>query len=118
MLQYHDHLRDLPGAFLHLPVIGFVRNSWDWYVSMFFDYRRKQQYAFEIISGGGVLGFEETVSRFLRLGDNSVQSRRLLDRLIHASPKVINAQTPPRFGNSGLRSEHFAIFPENLGYCP
>jgi hypothetical protein len=50
MIQYHGHLRDLPPAFSHLPVIGFVRNPWDWYVSMFCDYRRKQQYVYQIVS--------------------------------------------------------------------
>ncbi len=116
MLQYHGLLRDLPAAFSHLPVIGFVRNPWDWYVSMYSDYQRKQQYVFEIISDGGTLGFEATVSRFLNLGENNSQSKRLLNRLIHAAPKVIDASTPRRLGNPGLRSEHFAVFPENLGY--
>ncbi len=116
MLQYHGHLKDLPPEFSHLPVIGFVRNPWDWYVSMFFDYRRKQQYVFEIISDGGVVGFKGTVSRFLRLGDNSVQSKKLLGQLVNAAPTIINAQTPSRLGNPGLRSEHFANFPEGFGY--
>ncbi len=93
MLQYHGHLQDLPEEYSHLPVIGFVRNPWDWYVSMFGDYRRKQQYVFEIISDGGALDFEATVSRFLRLGDKSVQSKKLLHRLAHASPRVMNAKT-------------------------
>jgi len=116
MLQYHGHLRDLPGAFSHLPVIGFVRNPWDWYLSMMFDYRRKQQYVFEIISDGGSLGFEETVSRFLRLGENTEQSRNLLGQLVKAAPTIINAQTSRSLRNPGLRSEHFAAFPENTGY--
>ncbi len=116
MLQYHGHLRDLPEAFSHLPVISFVRNPWDWYVSMFFDYRRKQQYVFEIVSDGGAVGFKETVSRFLRLGDNSVQSKKLLGQLVKAAPTIINTRTPPDLRNPGLRSEHFANFPENHGY--
>lgn len=116
MLQYHGHLSDLPGTFSDLPVIGFVRNPWDWYVSMFFDYRRKQQYVFQIISAGGALDFEATVSRFLRLGDKSVQSKRLLKQLVHTAPTVIDAQVPPRRRMPGLRSEHFANFPENHGY--
>ena len=116
MIQYHGQLRDLPESFSHLPVIGFVRNPWDWYVSMFFDYRCKQQYVYEIISEGGVIGFGETISRFLRLGDNSVLSKSLLDKLVDAAPKVINAQTPRRLSNPGLRSEQFAAFPENFGY--
>ena len=44
ILQYHGHLGDLPEKYAHLPVIGLVRNPWDWYVSMFFDYRRKRQF--------------------------------------------------------------------------
>ena len=116
MLQYHGHLRDLPGRFSHLPVIGFVRNPWDWYISMFFDYRRKQQYVFQIISDRGVLDFEETVARFLKLGDNSDQSKSLLDQLVKAAPTVINAHINARRRLPGLRSEQFANFPENHGY--
>ena len=117
MIQYHGQLRDLPAEFSHLPVIGFVRNPWDWYVSMYCDYRRKQQYVYQIVSDRGALGFKATVSRFLKLGDNSDQSKRLLEQLIHTAPGVIDAQTPPRIGKPGLRSEQFANFPENLGYC-
>jgi hypothetical protein len=116
MIQYHGHLRDLPRDFSHLPVIGFVRNPWDWYVSMYFDYRRKQQYVFQIMSQGGVLGFEETVARFLNLGDRSAESQKLLTTLENTAPAVINAQTPPRHGRPGLRSKYFANFPENFGY--
>ena len=86
MLQYHGHLRDLPDKYSHLPVIGFVRNPWDWYVSMFFDYRRKKQYIFQIMSDDAALRFEPTVTRFLNLGDNSVQSKKLLNQLTDAAP--------------------------------
>ena len=116
MLQYHGHLGDLPGQFSHLPVIGFVRNPWDWYVSMFFDYRRKQQYVYKIITEGSPLGFEATVSRFLKLGDNSVQSNRLLGQLVKAAPTIISAQTPGRRRHPGLKSEHFANYSEDQGY--
>ena len=116
MIQYHGHLKDLPGRFSHLPIIGFVRNPWDWYVSMFCDYRRKRQYVFQIISEGGALDFEATVCRFLNLGDNSDESKRLLDRLVATAPRVINARNPAPRHLPGLRSEHFANFPENHGY--
>ncbi len=116
MHQYHGHLRDLPDEFLHLPVIGFVRNPWDWYVSMFFDYQRKKQYVFEIIAGRGALSFEEIVSRFLRLGDKSRLSKSLLAQLVRIAPTTINARRPARGELPGLRSEHFANYPENLGY--
>lgn len=116
MLQYHGHLRDLPSEYAQLPVIGFVRNPWDWYVSMFFDYRRKQQYVYQILSEGGALGFEGTITRFLNLGDKSTESQQLLSKLQDAAPVTIDAGTPPRRRNPGLRSEHFANFPDGLGY--
>ena len=116
MIQYHGHLRDLPEEHSELPVMGFVRNPWDWYVSMFCDYRRKQQYVFQACSNRGSLGFKETIERFLNLGDGSSQSRSTLAQLRTLAPRVINAQTNPRRGNPGMRSEHFANYPENIGY--
>lgn len=116
LIQYHGHLRDLPAEYVNLPVIGFVRNPWDWYISMFFDYRRKQQYVFQILSQGGSLGFHETVARFLNLGDGSDLSCQLLARLQSLAPSDINAQTPRRVANPGLKSEHFRDYPPGMGY--
>jgi hypothetical protein len=116
MIQYHGHLNDLPAEFAHLPVIGFVRNPWDWYVSMFSDYARKQQYVFQILSARGALGFDETVSKFLNLGDSSVTSKKLLRQLASVAPRVIRAERPPRNHLPGLRSEHFKNYPEGMGY--
>ena len=116
MLQYHGHLKDLPAEYVHLPVIGFVRNPWDWYVSMFGDYARKRQYVFQILSKRGVLDFEATVSRFLTLGDDSVQSKKSLRALATIAPRVIDLQRPPRNHLPGLRSEHFKNYPAGVGY--
>ena len=116
MIQYHGHLRDLPEEFSQLPVIGFVRNPWDWYVSMCFDYQRKKQYVFEILSERSALDFKATVSRFLKLGDNSDVSKRLLDRLVEVAPTSISTRNPGRNHLPGLRSEHFSNYPDNLGY--
>ncbi len=116
MLQYHGHLEDLPAAHEHLPVIGFVRNPWDWYVSMYSDYRRKGQFVYQILSDRGTLDFDQTVARFLNLGDGSATSRRLLQHLTRIAPRVINARQPARNHLPGLRSEHFANYPAGIGY--
>jgi hypothetical protein len=116
MIQYHGHLEDLPEEYAHLPVIGFVRSPWDWYVSMFCDYRRKRQYVFQMLSELGSLQFRHTVTRFLNLGDNSHQSQRLLKQLVRSAPKVINTQAPGRNETPGLRSKHFVNYPEGIGY--
>jgi hypothetical protein len=116
MLQYHGHLKDLPPRFAHLPVIGFVRNPWDWYVSMYNDYRRKRQYVYQIVAGRGKAQAEEVIARFLSLGNDSEQSKRLLRRLVEAAPVVIGPKTPPQRRNPGLRSSHFASYTEDVGY--
>ena len=116
MLQYHGHLRDLPPDHARLPVIGFVRNPWDWYVSMYSDYRRKGQFVFQILSDRGSLDFERTVTRFLNLGDGSATSRRLLKHLAAVAPRVIDANRPGRNQLPGLRSAHFAGYPGGIGY--
>jgi len=116
MIQYHGHLKDLPVEFSNLPVIGFVRNPWDWYVSMFSDYARKQQYVFQILSNRGALDFEATVTRFLTLGDDNPDSKKLLRRLATVAPRVIDARRPSRNHLPGLRSEHFENYPCDMGY--
>ena len=116
MLRYHGHLEKLPAAYSHLPVIGFVRNPWDWYVSMFHDYRRKRQFVFQIISEQGTLDFESTVARFLNLGDGSGESRELLRRLTDAAPATIDTRRPGRNHLPGLRSDHFSNYPSGIGY--
>ncbi len=117
MLQYHGHLEKLPIEYSHLPVIGFARNPWDWYVSMFHDYRRKRQFVFQIISEQGTLDFESTVARFLNLGDSSGESRELLRRLAAAAPATIDTRRPGRNHLPGLRSDHFSNYPAGIGYC-
>ena len=116
MLQYHGHLRDLPEEYSHLPVIGFVRNPWDWYVSMCFDYQRKGQFVFKVLTAGSALDFAATVSRFLTLGDNSDTSKGHLQQLVAAAPKSTIVRNPGQDDLSGLRSEHFEHYPDNTGY--
>lgn len=97
-IGYHYPLQRLPRAYAGLPVIGFVRNPWDWYVSAFHDYRRKRQYIFQLISEEGRLGFAETVRRFLTLG--APENRDLLERLKRRVPLRVN-----RFWARFLRRE-------------
>jgi hypothetical protein len=83
---------------------------------MFSDYARKQQYVFQVLSKHGALDFEETVTRFLTLGDDNLESKRSLRRLAKFAPKVIDVQRPPPSHLPGLRSEHFRNYPEGVGY--
>ena len=115
-IQYHGHLSMLPENYSHLPVIGFVRNPWDWYVSMYVNYRKKGQYIFRIISEDGRLNFEETVTRYLLLGDKSALSNSLLNQLIKACPIEINKNTNPKICRPALTSSNFSNYALDCGY--
>ncbi len=116
MLRYHGHLSDLPKEYADLPVIGFVRNPWDWYVSMYFNYKRKRQYLFDIISEGCTLEFKETLIRYLTLGDKTAGSGKLRKRLEKAAPSEITSATPAKFSRPGLVSSDFNGYSAGLGY--
>jgi len=116
---YHYPLRRLPRRYQALPVIGFVRNPWDFYVSLFHDYRRKQQYVFQLISEAGTLDFKATIKRFLTLGE--AQNRRLLERLRQRAPLMVNRWSAPFLRReptriaAGIERRDLAAFPD-AGY--
>ena len=116
MLRYHGQLRDLPAAFRHLPVIGFVRNPWDWYVSMYFNYQAKRQYIFDIVTRGTDLPFHQTIERFLRLGENSTDSVALRNALIEAAPRSLTPDVVLKRLRPGLVQQQFIDYPGGKGY--
>ncbi len=115
-IRYHGQLSDLPDEYKHLPVIGFIRNPWDWYVSMYFDYKSKKQYIFEIISENGSLDFSKTIERFIRLGDESELSNILLNKLVAQAPDNYLQQLPLKLIMPGILKKHFKEYPNHCGY--
>ena len=58
----HRPIRDLPDKYRNLPVIGFVRNPYDWYVSWYFYLKgRGDNEFFNRASGNGNKTFKETM---------------------------------------------------------
>jgi len=68
-LGYHLPRAAVPREFAHLPVLGFVRNPWSYYVSWYsFQQSRPQQNAlFRVLSADGRLGFEATIRNMVSL---------------------------------------------------
>src|SRR3546814_16797562 len=61
----------------HLPVVGVVRNPWDWYVS-WYAFNRKlgmRNPLFIVVSDGGKADFKSTIRNLVNLGNDSAQSR-------------------------------------------
>lgn len=107
--QVGYHLpRDLiPHEACALPVLGFVRNPWSFYVSWYaFQRARAQPNAlFRVLSENGALEFGPTITRMLALAEDHV----LLDRVVAALPGAYTNQginlpafALARIGGSGL----------------
>jgi hypothetical protein len=86
-IGHHLPASQLPPSHADLPVLGVVRNPWDYYVSWFAFQRNHREYTWQVFSEGGKLGFEATTRRMLHAGEDDA----LIDRLI--------AQAPAEFTN-------------------
>ena len=93
-LGYHLPRSMLPAGFAALPVLGFVRNPWSYYVSWFGFQRALPQpnALFRVLSDDGRLDFAG-----LNLGDDNPLLARLMSAL------------PNRYGQQGLNLPNFAL---------
>ncbi len=84
LVGYHLPRRMIPPAHAQLPVLGFVRNPWSYYVSWYtFQSKKPHPNAlFQLVSQGNTLGFEATICRLLDLDTNGT----LLDAAVAALP--------------------------------
>lgn len=82
-IGYHLPYRELPSAYRHLPVLGTVRDPWDYYVSWYFFQRgqARPNALFNVCSENGSLDFTGTVGNLLNLHDDPARVRRLRELL-------------------------------------
>jgi hypothetical protein len=100
---YHLPLSLLPDELRMLPVLGFVRNPWSYYVSWYaFQSQRPQPNAlFRCVSDDGALDFAGSVRNLVTLGEDPAR----LDRLLALLPDRYGAQ------GFGLNLPNFALSP-------
>lgn len=102
-LGYHLPASLLPPELRSLPLLGFVRSPWSYYVSWYaFQSQRPRPNAlFRAVSADGTLGFKPSVRNLLELGNDP----RLLERAL--------AGLPDRYGEAGfgLNLPKFALAP-------
>lgn len=91
-IGYHLPHDQVPAGSRHLPVLGFVRNPWSYYVSWYaFQQQRPQpNLLYRVLSDGGRLDFAATIGNMLELGEREDLLAPLVEGL------------PPDFGNRGL----------------
>ena len=102
-LGYHLPLSLLPTPLRALPVLGFVRSPWSYYVSWYaFQSQRPRPNAlFRCVSDDGALDFKASVRNLVELGSDSARLDRLLGLL------------PDHYGAAafGLNLPDFALAP-------
>lgn len=100
-IGYHLPRSLIPAELGGLPVLGFVRNPWSYYVSWYAYQaaRPKPNALFRVLSDGGRLDFRSTVRNMLELGTRSS----------HLAPLV--AALPREYGNQGINLPGFALAP-------
>jgi hypothetical protein len=98
---YHLPRSMIPPVAAQLPVLGFVRNPWSYYVSWYtFQLERPNpNFLFRILSDDGQLDFENTVRNMLNLGAGSIRLEMLMRAL------------PQKYSNQGLNLPGFALAP-------
>lgn len=97
VIGYHFPRRMIPEQHADLPVVGFVRNPWSWYVSWYTFNRQPniRNSLFQVVSEDERADFATTVSNLANLAADTEQSRRQRDKLIDILPATLD-------GNRGV----------------
>lgn len=96
MGEWHGPLSRLPEEFAHLPVVSFVRNPWDWYVSWYYHMIDKG-HANPVIASAikqGKVGFEDVLLHVFKSTRKGTNEAKQLDQYI-ASKEFTNKRTHP-----------------------
>ena len=98
-LGYHLPRARIPATHAALPILGFVRNPWSYYVSWYsFQVARlRPNPLFQVLSDGGRLDFHGTIRNMVTLSS----AQRLLDAVVSA--------LPAHYTNHGLNLPAFAL---------
>lgn len=93
VVGYHYPRNCIPVASTDLPVVGIVRNPWDWYVSWYAFNRRPsiRNALFNIVSAEGRADFKTTVENLSQLGSDRQVSRQHRENLIAILPDSLDA---------------------------
>jgi Flp pilus assembly protein TadD len=113
-IGYHYPRSEIPPEFANLPVVGLVRNPWDWYVSWYAFNRRPKinNQLFNVVSDSGQSNFKSTITSLINLGSDSPASNLYRDDLIRMLPDSLGGNR-----GAGLTKDSIREFrSEETGY--
>jgi len=92
VVGYHYPRSEIPPESTDLPLVGMVRNPWDWYVSWYAFNKRPNIHnqLFTVVSDGGHADFKSTVTNLINLGSDSPASKWHRDDLIRILPESLD----------------------------
>jgi tetratricopeptide (TPR) repeat protein len=92
VIGYHYPRAEVPPEAVELPVVGIVRNPWDWYVSWYAFNRRPKirNQLFNVVSDSGNATFKETVTNLIQLGSDNPESKLFRDDLVRMLPESLD----------------------------
>jgi len=109
-LGYHAPRNRLPERHAHLPVIGFIRNPWDWYVSFYYHKRFK----LDILRNDPALeglDFASATRALLHLGSDRPPFNQVKQGFVNLCPEV-----PPLESMGVTKSELQGFRDDGIGF--
>lgn len=105
-IGYHYPRHLLPDQFEKLPVIGMVRNPWDWYISWYAFNTRPNvgNPLFFIVSDGCQSDFKQTVMNLINLGSDDERSKNYRKALITILPENLEGNQSVGLSKDCIRS--------------
>jgi hypothetical protein len=109
-LGYHAPRKRLPERYAHLPVIGFIRNPWDWYVSFYYHKR----FRLDILRDDPALenlDFASATRALLHLGSDRPPFNEVKQGFVNLCPEL-----PPLESMGVTKSELQDFRDEGIGF--
>ncbi|MFQ3190862.1 MAG: tetratricopeptide (TPR) repeat protein [Paraglaciecola sp.] len=91
VIGYHYPCKEVPAKSIALPLVGMVRNPWDWYISWyaFNNGPKLRNPLFAIVSHNGQANLNTTISNLINLGSDTAMSQQHRQQLIQVLPETL-----------------------------
>jgi len=113
-IGYHYPHSEIPTCSINLPIVGIVRNPWDWYISWyaFNSGPTARSPLFAIVSDSGKADLKTTITNLVNLGSTSSSSQAHRQQLIKVLPETLEQNNGVGLTKGDIRN----FVNNNMGY--